>query len=140
MCACSWQYYVYIIGMIIAPFIYVSWRGAQTRLDSASGDRLPSLTVVSPRVCASCRPLLQMFACVSSYYLYKELRNVVNEASGAMGDDGGMGGGGYAQAQPVPEARQAGGGAGWSHAESHPSGAPSGFKAFSGQGNRLGGS
>ena len=81
-----------------------------------------------------------MFACVSSYYLYKELRNVVNEASGAMGDDGMGGGGGYAAQAPVPEARQAGGGAGWSHAESHPSGAPAGFKAFSGQGNRLGGS
>ena len=83
----------------------------------------------------------QMFATVSSYYLYKELRNVVNEASGAGGEDGMGGGGGYAaQREAAPAAASEGGGQGWSHAESHPTGAPAGFKAFSGQGNRLGGS
>lgn len=87
-------------------------------------------------------PFIYTFATVSSYYLYKELRNIVNEASGAGGgEEAGMGGGGYA-AQQAPVSGAAGGGAGWSHQESHPSSsaAPGGFRAFSGQGNKLGGS
>ena len=83
-------------------------------------------------------PFIYMFAAVTAYYLYKELRNVVNEAAAGGAGAEEMGGGGYAAQREAPPA-SAGSGQGWAHAESHPS-APSGFKAFSGTGNRLGGS
>ena len=83
-------------------------------------------------------PFIYMFAAVTAYYLYKELKNVVNEAAAGGAGAEEMGGGGYAAQREAPPA-PAGSGQGWSHAESHPS-APSGFKAFSGTGNRLGGS
>jgi len=96
----GWQYYVFVIGIIISPFIYV-------------------------------------FCTVTSYYLYKDLRQAMDESVGGMGMGGDeMGGGGGIYAAPAPAERQPQ--ASWSHAESHPA-APSGFKPFSGTGNRLGG-
>ena len=65
-------------------------------------------------------PFIYMFAAVSAYYLYKDLRNVVNEASaGGMGAEE-MGGGGYAaqrEAPPPAAGGGGGGGQGWSRAE-----------------------
>jgi len=104
----SWQLNVYIAGLIISPFVYI-------------------------------------FATVASYYLYKELRHIMNESAGAMGDLGEMGGGGGFYGPSM--AGNGGGGATWSHPETHPSSSATtsssssssgGFKAFSGQGHRLG--
>jgi len=99
----AWQYYIFVIGLVIAPFIYT-------------------------------------FATVTAYFLYKELRLVVNESAN-QGDDGVMGGGGgYAQQQDARESSRSGAassGSQWSHSEAHPAPQP-GFKAFSGTGNRLG--
>lgn len=97
----GWQYYCYVIGLIVSPFIYT-------------------------------------FCCVASYYLYKCLKEIVDATQGALnGDDVmGGGGGGYAVHRDEPSDSEAGGSS-WRHQESHP--APSGFKAFSGTGNRLGG-
>lgn len=80
-------------------------------------------------------PFIYLFACVTSYWLYRELKRSVDESNGAAGAEE-QGGGGYAAQEPS----QSGGGQGWVHQEAHPSASTSSFKPFSGQGNRLGGS
>jgi len=103
-------------------------------------------------------PIIYTLACTFAYKIYNELRHVVNEVA-AMAENGGMGGGGGPGAAAAAGgygggggygAAGSGGGAGpglWSHQEIHPdSGAAAsstntgGFKAFAGQGHRLGGS
>jgi len=104
-------------------------------------------------------PIIYTLACTFSYKIYNELRHVVNEVA-AMAENGGagMGGGGpgaayggyYGGAATGAAAGASGGPGLWSHQEVHPdSGTASssassaanagGFKAFSGQGHRLGG-
>jgi len=95
-------------------------------------------------------PIIYTLACTFSYKIYNELRHVVNEVAAISENGGGMGGGGPGAAYGGYGAAAGGGGPGlWSHQEVHPdsgasttntTGAAGGFKAFTGQGHRLGGS
>jgi len=97
-------------------------------------------------------PIIYTLACTFSYKIYNELRHVVNEVA-ALAENGGMGGGGggpgavYGGYGSAASAGAAGPGL-WSHQEIHPGdpssanttgGGAGGFKAFAGQGHRLGG-
>jgi len=98
-------------------------------------------------------PIIYTLACTFAYKIYNELRHVVNEVA-AMAENGGMGGGGgpggvYGGYGTSASAAGAGAGAPgpglWSHQEIHPDSSStntsggSSFKAFAGQGHRLGG-
>jgi hypothetical protein len=133
-----WQYYVFVVGIIISPFIYVS--GLPCARATLLRERKNRCSSFGFR-CVGCLLFAQVFCCVSSYYLYKDLRQAMDESVGGMGmGNEEMGGGGGIYAAPAPAERQqqqgGGGGASWGHAEAHP--APAGFKPFSGTGNRLG--
>jgi len=99
-------------------------------------------------------PVIYVLATVIGYQLYKELRSLMVPESGAYDGSGGMGGPGY-----VNDNSDA-----WRHPEVHPTestgsssgtsssssstgsrsgtatSAPAGFRAFTGQGHKLGGS
>jgi len=99
-------------------------------------------------------PVIYLSACMIAYYLYAELKNIINEMQ--TGESGAPPGGDYSYAAPQASNPNTM----WSHRESHPerssgttanatagsgsglgsgSGSTSGFKAFSGPGHRLGG-
>lgn len=85
-------------------------------------------------------PFVYTACTVISYYLYKDMKNIIDEMSTGVDGDGGMpppsGAYGYAPQQnyaPPPDASSTN----WSHPPNNP--APGGFKAFSGSGHRLGG-
>ena len=81
-------------------------------------------------------PFIYIYCAVTSYYLYKELRRVLDEATGQLGEEEAPS---YGQSIYGPSASSSSSSSStWQHQESHPT-APAGFKAFSGQGNRLGG-
>lgn len=114
----DWSFWIFVISMTIAPFVYT--------------------------ICA-----------ITAYYLYKELRNILNDLQSAVdGMGGGMGGasaGGYyndmdwggAQAAPYAAGPAGPAGPAARAARGQPDAAASAqqqatFRAFAGQGHRLG--
>jgi len=97
-------------------------------------------------------PIIYFLGSLLAYLLYKELRNMMLDPS-MVGDDYGAapaGGGGYAPQQNYANYSQSAQGSGgppqqnlWRHPESHPEpvdqAGAGGFRAFGGQGHKLGG-
>ena len=112
----NWQYYLGVVVLVAAPFLYV-------------------------------------LACVISWFLYQELKNIIAELAGAFDDGamdygagagraGGMGGfggfGGYERYQQPPATVTASNTTATNNTNTNTATNTSGFRAFTGQGHRLG--